>query len=180
MKLYEIDQDYMDYLHKVDSRVLTHNVDKHRRKFIALKVKLNGYSYFVPLSSPDSRDYYYENGVKKVQFTRVPTIKRFFNGNPTVESYLGKLLFNNMMPVPKGFYYEFNIFFEKDQKYKGLLIDQLQVLRGKKNQEDILKRAQTVYKLKNRNSSYSYIQYATVDFSKLEEACDKYFEKCGC
>ena len=82
-----------------------------------------------------------------------------------------------MIPVPKGSYYEFNIFFEKDQKYKGLLIDQLQVLRGKKNQEDILKRAQTVYKLKNRNSSYSYIQYATVDFSKLEEACDKYFEK---
>lgn len=175
----KIDQDYMDYLHKVDSKVLTHNVDKHQRKFIAVKVKLNGYSYFVPLLLPDFRDYY-ENGVKKVQFTRVPTIKRFFNGNPTVESYLGKLLFNNMIPVPKGYYYEFNIFLEKDQKYKGLLIDQVRVLRNRKNQEDILKRAQTVYKLKNRNSSYSYIQYATVDFSKLEEVCDKYFEKCGC
>ena len=45
------------------------------------------------------------------------------------------------------------------------------------NQEDILKRAQVVYKLKSRNSSYSYIQYATVDFSKLEQACDKYIEK---
>lgn len=40
-------------------------------------------------------------GHKKLQFTRVPTIKRIFNGNPTVESYLGKLLFNNMIPVPK-------------------------------------------------------------------------------
>lgn len=52
MKLYEIDRDYMDYLHKIDSKVLTHNVDKHQRKFIAIKVKLNGYQYFVPLSSP--------------------------------------------------------------------------------------------------------------------------------
>lgn len=180
MKLYVINEKYMDYLHEFDSKVLTYNVEKHQRKFIAIKIKMNGYQYFVPLSSPDFRDYYYENGVKKVQFTRVPTIKRIFNGNPTAESYLGKLLFNNMIPVPKGSYYEFNIFLEKDQKYKGLLIDQLQALRSKKNQEDIIKRAQTVYKLKTRNSSYNYIQYATVDFSRLEGACDKYFEKQGC
>ena len=177
MKLYVINEKYMEYLHKFDSKVLTHNLEKHQRKFIALKVKLNGYQYFIPLSSPDFRDYYYENGVKKVQFTRVPTIKRIFNGNPTVESYLGKLLFNNMIPVPEGYYHEFNIFLEKDQKYKGLLIDQLQVLRNKKNQEDILKRAQTVYKLKNKNASYGYIRLATVDFLLLEKACDKYFEK---
>lgn len=82
-----------------------------------------------------------------------------------------------MILVSKGSYYEFNIILEKDQKYNGLLIDQLQILRTKKNQEDVLKRAQVVYKLKSRNSSYSYIQYATVDFSKLEEACDKYIEK---
>ncbi|RGT64155.1 hypothetical protein DWX89_08685 [Coprobacillus sp. AF21-8LB] len=44
----------------------------------------------------------------------------------------------------------------------------------------MLKRAQVVYKLKSRNSSYSYIQYATVDFSLLEKACDKYIEKYGC
>ena len=87
----------------------------------------------------------------------------------SVESYLGKLLFNNMILVSKGSYYEFNIFLEKDQKYKGLFIDQVRVLRSKKNQEDISKRAQVVYKLKSRNSSYSYIQYATVDFSLLEK-----------
>ena len=85
-----------------------------------------------------------------------------------------------MILVSKGSYYEFNIILEKDQKYNGLLIDQLQILRTKKNQEDVLKRAQVVYKLKSRNSSYSYIQYATVDFSLLEKTCDKYFEKQGC
>ena len=175
MKLYEINKEYLEYLHKIDSRVLAHNVDKHQRKFIAIKIKLNGYQYFVPLSSPDLRDYYRdEQGIKRVQFTRVPTIKRIFNGNPTVESYLGKLLFNNMIPALQGDYDEFNIFLEKDKKYKGLLIDQIQVLRSRKNQEDILKRAQIVYKLKNRNSTYPFIQQATVDFCLLETALDKW------
>ena len=85
-----------------------------------------------------------------------------------------------MILVSKGSYYEFNIFLEKDLKYKRLLINQVQVLRSFKNQEDILRRAQIVYKLKSRNSSYSYIQYATVDFSLLEKTCDKYIEKYGC
>lgn len=117
MKLYEINEDYLEYLHKIDPRVLTHNVEKHQRKFVALKIKLNGYQYFVPLSSPNSRDYYRDDqGIKRVQFTRVPTIKRIFNGYPTVESYLGKLLFNNMMPACMGDYHEFNIFLEKDKK----------------------------------------------------------------
>ncbi len=175
MKLYEIDSQYMEYLHKVDSKVLMHNRENHSRKFVAIKVLINGYKYFVPLSSPDQRDYYNdENGQKRVQFTRVPTIKRIFNGNPTVESYLGKLLFNNMIPVPEGYYHEFNVFLEKDLKYKGLLIDQVQILRSRKNQEDILKRAQIVYKLKRRNSSYSYIKLATVDFELLERNCDEW------
>lgn len=85
-----------------------------------------------------------------------------------------------MILVSKGSYYEFNIFLEKDQKYKELFIDQVRVLRSKKNQEDISKKVQVVYKLKSRNSSYSYIQYATVDFPLLEKTCDKYIEKYGC
>ena len=175
MKLYEINEDYLEYLHKIDSRVLTHNIKKHQRKFIAIKIKLNGYQYFVPLSSPDSKDYYIDDqGIKRVQFTRVPTIKRIFNGNPTVESYLGKLLFNNMIPVSQGYYHEFNIFLEKDQKYKGLLINQIRVLRSRKNQEDILKRAQVVYKLKKGNSTYNFIKHATVDFTVLEKKCEEY------
>lgn len=175
MKLYEIDSQYMEYLYKADSKVLIHNSGNHQRKFIAIKVLINGYKYFVPLSSPDKRDYYNDqDGHKKVQFTRVPTIKRRFNRNPTVESYLGKLLFNNMILVPEGCYHEFNVFLEKDLKYKRLLINQVQVLRSFKNQEDILRRAQIVYKLKKRKSSYNYIKLATVDFELLERNCDEW------
>lgn len=79
-----------------------------------------------------------------------------------------------MISVPEGCYHEFNIFLEKDLKYKGLLIDQVQVLRSFKNQEDILRRAQIVYKLKKRKSSYNYIKLATVDFELLERNCDEW------
>ena len=53
MKLYEIDSQYMEYLYKADSKVLIHNSGNHQRKFIAIKVLINGYKYFVPLSSPE-------------------------------------------------------------------------------------------------------------------------------
>ena len=79
-----------------------------------------------------------------------------------------------MIPVPEGCYHEFNIFLEKDLKYKRLLINQVQVLRSFKNQEDILRRAQIVYKLKKRKSSYNYIKLATIDFELLERNCDKW------
>ena len=48
MKLYEIDSQYMEYLYKADSKVLIHNSGNHQRKFIAIKVLINGYKYFVP------------------------------------------------------------------------------------------------------------------------------------
>ena len=48
----------MECLYKANSKVLIHNSGNHQRKFIAIKVLINGYKYFVPLSSPDKRDYF--------------------------------------------------------------------------------------------------------------------------
>ena len=173
MKLYEIDRDYMDYLHKIDSKVLTHNVDKHQRKFIAIKVKLNGYQYFVPLSSPDFRDYYDDHGIKKVQFTRVPTIKRIFNGNPTVESYLGKLLFNNMIPVPEGEYSLVDVNGTKDQQYRYLMQAESREINRQKNR--IMKNADIVYKHKLRNGNSTPLAKRTNNFVELEKRYRIYY-----
>ena len=49
MKLYEIDSQYMEYLYKADSKVLIHNSGNHQRKFIAIKVLINGYKYYLHL-----------------------------------------------------------------------------------------------------------------------------------
>ena len=77
MKLYEIDSQYMEYLYKADSKVLIHNSGNHQRKFIAIKVLINGYKYFVPLSSPDKRDYYDQDGQKKFNLHEFQLLKEY-------------------------------------------------------------------------------------------------------
>ena len=78
MKLYEIDSQYMEYLYKADSKVLIHNSGNHQRKFIAIKVLINGYKYFVPLSSPDKRDYYNDqDGHKKFNLHEFQLLKEY-------------------------------------------------------------------------------------------------------
>lgn len=78
MKLYEIDSQYMEYLYKADSKVLIHNSGNHQRKFIAIKVLINGYKYFVPLSSPDKRDYYNDqDGQKKFNLYEFQLLKEY-------------------------------------------------------------------------------------------------------
>ena len=76
MKLYEIDSQYMEYLYKADSKVLIHNSGNHQRKFIAIKVLINGYKYFVPLSSPDKRDYFNDHLEDFYKGTYVPLWKQ--------------------------------------------------------------------------------------------------------
>lgn len=81
MKLYEIDSQYMEYLYKADSKVLIHNSGNHQRKFIAIKVLINGYKYFVPLSSPDKRDYYNDqDGQKKFNLHEFQLLKEYLMG----------------------------------------------------------------------------------------------------
>ena len=174
MKLYEIDSQYMEYLYKADSKVLIHNSGNHQRKFIAIKVLINGYKYFVPLSSPDKRDYYNDqDGHKKVQFTRVPTIKRIFNGNPTVESYLGKLLFNNMIPVPDGSYTLIGTKTQsltyQEQKYKALLRNHLRWLNP--DGEKLRDIASNLYMNRINNTLPFRVQKRCCDFLLLEEKC---------
>lgn len=81
MKLYEIDSQYMEYLYKADSKVLIHNSGNHQRRFIAIKVLINGYKYFVPLSSPDKRDYYNDqDGQKKFNLHEFQLLKEYLMG----------------------------------------------------------------------------------------------------
>lgn len=171
IEFYEIDNTYMQMLHdSVDKKVLLHNEDKQIRKFIAVKIKFNNCDYYIPLSSPGDEDYVYKNGIRTVRKTNAPTIMRFFKGIESTRNFLGKLLFNNMIPAPNICVKKVDISTISDEKYKKLLYNQYRVLRKTKNWNDIQNRARTVYSLKLREASYNYIN-ATVNFLALEEAC---------
>ena len=53
-------------------------INLRERKFIAIKVLINGYKYFVPLSSPDKRDYYNDqDGQKKFNLHEFQLLKEY-------------------------------------------------------------------------------------------------------
>ena len=139
------------------------------RKFVALKIQFNGCDYYVPLSSPDIADFIVTKHGRKVRNTSVPTIMRIFKGNKTPRNYLGKLLFNNMIPVPSKYSTWVDIAAITDVNYKNLLLDQYYVLNTNSKWAEIQNRARLVYSMKMKNESYGYIA-ATVDFLRLEKA----------
>ncbi|MCR0560963.1 type III toxin-antitoxin system ToxN/AbiQ family toxin [[Clostridium] innocuum] len=164
MKLYIIDESYIKYLHKYDSRVsLNHDIGK-TRKYICVKVSINQRDYFVPMSSPDNADFFNGN-VRKSFF---PVILRLFKVENTRRRFFGKLLFNKMIPCAKGAYEIYDLDNESDVRYKNLIIMQLNIIRKEEIKGTIQKYADTIYTRKLNNFNAPYI-LATLDFFLLEK-----------
>ena len=165
MKLYSISEKYITYLQKTDSRVLSNHAIKPTRKYLGLKLELNGFNYFLPLSSPDSADYDRNNNPRK---TILP-IYRMFDHNKRL---LGKILINNMIPVPDSELEYYDIHKETDRKYKTL--KELRIISA--NKDTIINNAEKLYEQKEKNINKGYLN-ATVEFNALEQACDIFIKQ---
>ncbi len=166
MDLYEVSDSYIKYLQKFDKRVLSNHFVKHNRKYLGLGIELNGHTYYLPLSSPDLMDYDSSGTPRK---TIVP-IYRIFGNNGRL---LGKLLLNNMIPVPNAELTRYDVAKEQDSKYKKLVLSEMRVLEKPGVVDKIIKNAKLLYKQKQLDLKIGYLS-STVDFNKLEEAKSKY------
>lgn len=130
MKLYYVDEDYINELRNIDNKVL---LNKSTRPYLGVVLSINNLNYFVPLSSPK------EN--KKVN--NQLSIKLFEVNNS--ENRLGYLLFLNMIPVPDKHLAKIDMKHIKkhDLEYYKLLTNQLIFIR--QENERILNKAQKVY-----------------------------------
>ena len=141
------------------------NERTYHRKYIGILEELNGFKYYVPLSSPKPRDYLPNGKVKKDSLT---TIHIKDNKN-----LFATLKFNNMIPVPESeiIYYDLND--EGDFIYKLILLNELFFIRN--NCSKIEKTAKNLYKAKqnqlNEPAFKQKILDSTLDFLKLEELC---------
>lgn len=167
MKLYSISENYITYLQKTDSRVLSNHAVKHTRKYLGLKLELNGFKYFLPLSSPDRADYDRYNNPRK---TILP-IYRMFDHKGRL---LGKILINNMIPVPESELEYYDIHKEIDRRYKTLVLKELRIIST--NKDTIIGNAEKLYEQKEKNINKGYLN-ATVEFKALEQACDKFIKQ---
>lgn len=130
MKLYYVDEDYINKLRNVDKRVL---LNKSTRPYLGVVLSINDLNYFVPLSSPK------ENKKTNNQLS----IKLFEVNN--INNRLGYLLFLNMIPVPDKYLSKIDMQYikEQDLEYYKLLTNQLIFIR-QENQR-IVNKAQKVY-----------------------------------
>ena len=167
LKLYTVDEQYVRYLRGFDARVMFWNCPhyKKQRKYLGVVLKINGFEYFAPLSSPKETDYIYIKGEKRVRKNTVSIIRLVSDKG----RLLGKVKLSNMIPVQPEFVELYDLIAETDRKYANLVQDEMICIR--KCKSEILRNAQILYNQKVKG--YSGIGYlnSNVDFKRLEQAC---------
>lgn len=123
-----INENYLNYLYKIDNKVPKEHANSKKRPFIGVVFNINDILYFVPLTSPKPK---FKKLHNKIDFYKLK------NGE------LGAINFNNMIPVTKELVKVYNINNEQDQKYKRLIIEQLFFLLRRQN--EIRKKAYRLY-----------------------------------
>lgn len=159
--LYEIDDDYIEYLRQYDSKVLSPKVNNRNftRKYVGILFHNKNFQYFIPLSSYKQT---YDSMYESFSFKKI--------GNMAV------LRLNNMIPVNDSVLHKINFNKEKDEKYKILLQNEYRIL--KKREREIRTDARIVYyyRLNEKNKNKGLYKICC-DFKLLEEKSLKYHSK---
>lgn len=145
--LFSVSDEYISRLSTIDHRVLSNheNDRKHNRPYVGFLVFIEPFHYFLPLSSKDPRDYGEDGKLKP----STQTILRMVLQNGT---FLGKVLLNNMIPVPLSQIQEISLnkharfSNQEDSNYGLLLIKEARWIDEHK--DSIIKKANWVYRYK--------------------------------
>lgn len=157
LKFYTIDEPYVDYL-APSSPHLFRNARRDQgnsRKYVGIVLQVNGFNYFVPLSSYKPKHQKMKNGLDFLK----------------IKDY-AVLNLNCMIPVPDGAFHEVVFADEKDLRYRSLLQAEYRVV--KQMSERIEKNALNLYKHKLENGVATKLAARCNDFAKLEELCKSY------
>lgn len=123
LKLYEISEEYISYISTIEKNVFfsKENDRNHTRKYLGIVYSINGYNYYIPLSSPKNSDYRIENGVQKIRGSIVPIIRITSQSSSGELELKGTLKLSNMIPVPTSELFLYDVNNEPDLFYKALI-----------------------------------------------------------
>jgi protein AbiQ len=167
LNLYSVSDKYIKYLRQFEDKIYDNKeeIRTHERKYLGIVLTVNGFNYYIPMSSPKKSDYIdYE---KKSIRTDTKTIIRISEGG----RLYGTLRISNMIPVPITELEPYILSDENDLKYREVILGELRYINNNSNK--IMKYAKTVYNQKIKNIDIGYIKN-TVDFKLLEEKCLEY------
>ena len=162
-----ISDKYIEYLGKSETRVMSNKVGSriYHRKYLGIIEKLNGFNYFIPLSSPKQKDYLQNGKIKNDSLITIymKDSKRLY----------GTLRFNNMIPVPVSEIINYDLNAKGDLKYKLIIFNELYFVR--QNKDKIEHTAKNLYEAKNNQDNQPDAQKPllkmTLDFAQLEDLC---------
>ncbi len=150
IRIYGVKNTYIKYLSQYQEHLFRHEVGSSGRKYIGVILKINGLSYFAPLSS------YKPKHVKMKESVDFIKIKDYAVIN-----------INNMIPVPEQQLIELDINAEKNPHYKFLLQAESREINRQRNR--IRKNAEIVYNHKKQNGNLTPLAKRTNDFAMLEK-----------
>ena len=173
MRLYGVTDKYIEFIRTKYPRVYSNKEDMrvHFRKYLGAVIEINGYNYYIPLSSPkEKHDYVFVNGVRKVRNSSLIVI-RIVEGDGEKQELKGTLQIGTMIPVPDSELIEYDVNKEPDENYRNLIWSELEFIR--KNEKKIIKNAEILYKKKARNSTEKIVKFC-IDFQGIERLCDEW------
>lgn len=163
---YIVSDEYIAYLSKKESHIMKNKPEErtYHRKYVGIITELNGFKYFVPMSSPKEKDY----AAGKIRKNNLTTI---YMRNK--DKLYGTLRFNCMIPVPSSELSEYKINDEGDFSYKMLMLAEYNFCKD--NRSKIEKTAKNLYEKKlAANEAEFPVGKIVVDFKKVEQACKNY------
>ncbi|WP_083924110.1 type III toxin-antitoxin system ToxN/AbiQ family toxin [Propionispira raffinosivorans] len=109
MKLYEIDKDYLLFLHNIDDNVSLEHPNANSRKFLGVVCEINNIKYYAPLGSPKEKHKTMHEGLD---------LYKIKNGE------LGMINFNNIIPVSDDVVsmFDLSILINDDPKYRNMML----------------------------------------------------------
>lgn len=153
MKLYIIDDEYIDYLSKFDNLIALNK--SKTRPYVGIVLKINNISYFAPLYSPKPKHTTYRDNSSFIKIK---------NGE------LGIIRFSTMIPVPEDCVQLLNVN-EQDEKYKALINEQIILIN--QNEKNILHRAKVTYDCVTKRTN-KFLINISCDFKILEKHYKNY------
>lgn len=171
MEIYSVDDSYISYLFSFDNKVLKNDglSYKKSRKYVGCVIEMNGWRYFIPLSSWKPKDFETKNGVTLIRKDTIPII-RVTNSSRT--RLYCTLKISNMVPVPKDCLCFYDVHSENDLKYKMLMLNEISYIKS--NESKIEKNAQLIYKQRVSNEFHIAYIRNTVDFALLESKAEEW------
>ncbi len=180
IRFYELDNDYVKYLHMSDSQVYFHDsYSKDIKPYVGIIATINDIRYFIPLTSPKmkhtkrklrTKDYMtiYEE-VDKTANEKNAVYKD--NPNSTSRKYhiLGVLEIRKMLPVPRRKYSLID-FSKLNLNYKFLFYKEHSFCKS--NQDIIISNAEKIYN--QTLAKGAALSTFHCDFIKLEEKMKEY------